>query len=377
MVAPQYTYLIADTRTNTVLEEVPLDGVSFTKPLNDSGSFRGRWHLGRGSSALDPYRLTTPCKRAVYALRDGRPMWGGVIWSRDYDSTSRTVSLGAGEFWSYFDHRKVIPPLGSSPGLYTVAEQTVSFTNTDQNEIARQLVAEAQRHTAGDIGVELDGSLSYVDRDRTYHGYDLADTGEALRNLAEVHDGPDMVFDVLPPAGGSAAPRRVLRLGTPYLGQQGSAHVWEVGGNATGYRWKSDGTQMRTRAFASGEGVDLGTPIAVYEDTSRYDAGYVLLESESTYSGAERAATLNGHARADYEAGRAPVALVEVDVRGDIPPTAAEVDRGDDGRLVLPGDEFHPDGWAGPVRVVEARFEPSASAERVALTMAPLLEDAA
>lgn len=376
MAPPVYTYLFADLATNEVLEEFTPTGVRFNKPLNGAGRFDCSWLLGAHTAHLDPYDLTMPCRRVIYSYRDDRPQWGGIIWTRSYDSTSQTVTIGAAEFWSYFDHRKVIPLIPPDPDLTTVAGLSVAYDNVDQNEIARQLVALAQTHTGGDIGIEFDTTESFLLRDRTYFGYDLADTGEALRQLCNVINGPDMVFDVVADPA-AAAPRRVLQLGTPWLGQQGSAHVWEVGGNVTSYTWPSDGSSMATRAFAVGEGVDLGVPIAIHEDTSKYDTGFPLLEFEGNYGSAEGADTLAGHAEADQQAGRMPVVLPKLVVRGDLPPTAAEVNRGDDGWLVVPADPFHKTGFEGPVRVVDMEFAPSSSAERVTLTMAPLLDGTA
>ncbi|WP_027945954.1 hypothetical protein [Amycolatopsis taiwanensis] len=375
MAPPVYTYLIADLATNTILEEISLTGVKFNKPLNDSGKFAANWKLGPKTSHLDPYDLTMPARRVIYAFRDDRPMWGGIIWTRSYDSTNQVVQIGAGEWWSYFDHRKVLPTFTYGGTLTQVAALTESYRSTDQNTIARQLVATAQAHAGGNILVTpADTDVSGILRDRSYSGYDLTDLGDALRNLCNVIDGPDMVFDVLP---GSPAPRRVIRIGTPRLGQQGSSWVWEMGGNVTAYKWPSDGTRMATRAYATGQGIELGLPIAVAEDTSKYSMGFPLLELERQYSSAEDAGTLAGHAASDQQAARMPVALPQLVVRGDIPPTAADIDRGDDGWLVIPPDPFHRAGFEGPVRVIDMEFNPGTNAERVILTMAPLLDGVA
>ena len=378
MAVPQYTYLVADLRTNTILDELPLSEVRFNKPLCACGLFSATWQLDESSAtrARDPYELTMPARRAIYAFRDDRPQWGGVLWTRVYDSTTHTVKLGAAEFWSYFDHRQVLPVLAANRPTDYIAGLVVDLHDTEQNEIARRLVALAQQHTGGDIGIEVDAVDSGIFRDRTYRGYELVDVGEALRQLAGVIDGPDIVFDVAP--GRHTAPRRVLRLGEPQLGQTGSAHVWEVGGNVLEWSWPSDGTRMVTRAYATGKGIDLGLPIAVAEDPDRYREGWPLLESETGYSTVEDPDTLTDHADADQQAGRLPVVLPQLVTRGDIPPTAAEVDRGDDGRFIVPaGDLFAPKGIDTTLRVIDMAFEPSTAAERVTLTMAPLLDDIA
>lgn len=374
---PVYTYLLADLATNRILEEIRLTGVKFNRPLNSGGRFNGAWKLGPQTAKFDVYDLTMPCRRVIYAFRDSRPMWGGIIWTRNYDSVTKTLQIGAADWWSYFDHRKVLPTFTADGTLTQVAGLTEAYTATDQNAIARGLVATAQAHTGGNILVTpADTNSSGQLRDRTYPGFNLTQLGDALTNLCNVINGPDIVFDVLPAATG--APQRVIRIGTPSLGQQGSAHRWEVGGNVVAYGWPSDGTRMGTRAFATGQGVELGMPIAVAEDTSKYAGGFPLLETEAQYGSAEDTTTLTGHAQADQQVARMPVVLPKLIVRGDIPPTAADVDRGDDGWLIVPpGDLFHKNGFEGPVRVVDMSFAPGKDAERVELTMAPLLDGVA
>jgi hypothetical protein len=377
---PVYTYQIADLRTGNILEDIKLTGVSFNKPLNDSGRFDATWKLGAKTRHLDPYDLTMPTRRCIYAYRDDRPMWGGIIWTRKYSSTSQTISVGAGEFWSYFDHRKVLNVLAPNPGLFTIAGMAAAaWTGVDQNQIARNLVALAQSHTGGNIGIrtDLDTTSSSEPRDREYQPWKLTGVGDALRNLTGVIGGQDLVFDIAPSSTGAAAPDRVLLQGDPWLGQQGSAHVWELGGSAVSYGWDSDGTRMATRMFATGEGVDQGTPIAMAEDTSKYAAGFALLEDDEAYDG-DDSDVLFGHAQGDQEAARMPVVLPTFVIRGDKSPTAAEISRGDDGRLIIPkGDPFMRYGFDGPVRVVDISYAPSASAERVTITSAPLLDGVA
>lgn len=379
MALPVYTYLITDLATNTVLDELPLSAVQFSKPLNDSGVLQAEWNLdlSPATGKRDPYDLTTPTRRVVYALRDDLPKWGGIIWTRKYDSTTKTVTIGAGEFLSYYDHRFILPVLALPAAIDYVAGLSTAYAGVDQNEIARQLLAQAHAATGGDILIEFDTTTSGIPRDRSYEGFSLKNLGTALRELAGVDGGQDLVTDVTWPAPGKAAPRRILRQGEPTLGQQGSAWVFEHPGNVLAYTWPSDGTGEASRAFAVGDGVDQGMPIAVAEDTSRYATGWPLLELENQYTGVQDATTLQSHADADQFTARLPVVLPQLVVRGDIHPTAAEVDRGDDARVAIDPDEFFHHGIDTSMRIVQMDFAPSENAEQVTLTMAPLLDDVA
>jgi hypothetical protein len=377
---PSYTYLVADLMTNKTLAEVPLSKVKYSKKLNDSGKLSATLDLGDPEvQIIDPYDLTTPVRRVIYALRDDTPIWGGLIWTRKYDSDSQQISLGCGDFWSYFDHRKVLPVLG--PGAYddlhyVATRPPVAWQNTEQNAIARGLIALAQSDPAGNIGITVVSDAAGFGRylDRRYYGYQNADVGDALHKLAEVEDGPDMLFDVGPP-GGSGRPTRLLRLGSPRLGQTGSAHVWEYGANLVSYAWPSDGTRMATRTFAAGDGIEAGTLIAVAEDHSRYDNGWPLLESEHGYSSVTDSAELRSHANSDQWVGRLPVVLPTLRIHGGLPPTTAEIGLGDDARVII-SDAFHAGGIDISMRIVGIDVSVADGGdENVTLTMNPLLEE--
>lgn len=375
-VSPNYSYLICDTVTNTLLTEVALSQVTFTKLLNDSGTLSGVLTLDKTFTG-DPYDLTTPCRRCLYVLRDTYPVWGGILWTRQYDSDSNQLSIGAGDWLSYFDHRYILPlgfpgtPLDPS----YVAALTRIFTSTDQNVVARTLVSEAQSQAGGNVLVTpADSLLSGVLIDRTYNGYDLRNIGAALRQLANVLNGPDLRFDVSVDNQGNLV--RNLLLGTPRLGQQGSPHVWELGGNLQSYRWPSDGSSMATREFALGNGTGISMPIAVAHDTSRYSLSWPMLEAEKNYSTVSDVGVLQGHATADQIAARAPVVLPELTVRGNIAPQFGTYSPGDDARIII-SDLFMA---ATPIdttmRIVKLSVSPSAdTGEKIVVTMMPLIDE--
>lgn len=382
----EWTYLLADLRTNVITAEVPLTGARSSKKLGAAGSFSGTWELSPRWSGGDPYALTRPARTAIYALRDGRPWFGGIVWTSDYDSDRGAVNLGAADWWSYWDHRRVVPLLSSAqPPVTEIASLDVGFTQVDQNEIARQLVAIAQTHTGGDIGIVPDIADSGVLRDRTWHGYELADVGGALKQLSEVEGGPDIMFDVGANLDDNGRPIRLMRIGTPLLGQQGSPFVFEYGASILSYRFPSDGTRMATRAYALGEGSERGAIIAVAEDTGTVDNGWPLLEVDANYSTVTEAATLQAHATADRHAARLPVVLPTFKVAGSgrdrfgqqVWPSIGEYAPGDSARVVIQ-DQFFRDGLDVELRIVEIAVEPGdGGVETASLTMSTLTDDVA
>lgn len=381
MALPKWTYAVHDLLTNAKIGELPLSGVKYNEVLNDSGQLSGQFVVDSRANSRrrvkDPYDATTPCRRCVYVYRDEVPQWGGIIWTRRYDSASRTVQIGCGDWWSYFDHRKVLPLLTPPVDVeFEIANLLVTQTGVDQNAIARYLVTLAQSHTGGDLGLVFDNptSTSGVVRDRTWPGFELADVGEQLRQLANILGGPDVAFDVS--LDSDQLPTRLMRIGTPRLGQQGAPWVWEVGGNVTDYTWPSDGTRYAKRMFATGKGDELGMPIAMAEDTTR--PTWPLMETDVGYSTVSTPSVLQAHADSDQVVSRLPVVLPTLTVRGDRVPRIGEWAVGDDG-LVRILDDFMPNGIETSMRIVRADITASDADqdESVTFTMAPLLDDVA
>lgn len=381
--APEWTFSIADLQTGVILADLPFDGVKYSTPLNDAGTFGASMLLDDKIAAKHNVRdLTTPGRRCFYAFRDGVPMYGGIVWSATYDSSSQQVGIGGADFWSYFDARKILPVLtGLDPNLTTeIATLVTDYDNLDQNVIARNLVALAQSHTGGDIGIDLDATFSGYFRDRTYYGYDLADVGEALRQLCNLIDGPDIRFIVAADAASPGGVARRMVIGEPSLGQSGSEHVWEYGRNLTGYTWPRNGASMATRAFALGEGMEQGLKVAWSEDAGPYASGWPLMETEASYTTVREDTTLISHAEADQFAARQPIVLPTLQLRPGVAPHLGEYSTGDDARLIVQdrywGDGVFPgDGLDTSIRIVDTQVSiSSGSSEAVTLVCAPLVE---
>jgi hypothetical protein len=353
-VTAQWTYLVADLMTQKIVGELPLKGVALSKVLNGSGQIKASVKADRKLvAAVDLYDLTRPVRRCIYAVRDGTPWWGGIVWASVYDSDTQSIELAGADWWSYFDHRKVLPVLSAGPWATNyVAGLAKIYTQVEQNAIARDLVALAQSHTGGNIGVLPDVTTSGILRDRTYTGFDLVYAGQALRDLAGVINGPDIRFDVGAFDTNGRVPRLMLT-GDPFLGQQGQRHVWDLGGNLQSYNWDSGGGVMATRAFAQGEGEDQGTLIAVAEQTDRYVAGWPLLETDDIFDGVTVTATLQEHAATLLDSLSLPLTTLTLQVRGDIPPLMTQYAPGDTGRAVIPaGDLFFRQGADLGIRVL-------------------------
>lgn len=105
--APVYRYITTNLRTDEVLAEIPFQGVSYGRTLKSSGSFTGNIPVIAQTESMNLFESTTPGKTALYVLRDGECVWGGIVWDNRYDGSAKTLTVSASEFPSYFNRRVI------------------------------------------------------------------------------------------------------------------------------------------------------------------------------------------------------------------------------------------------------------------------------
>lgn len=348
-------YLAALWRSpGTVLEELPLQGVTYTRRLGGaaSGDLTGRLYLAdlRGSAAraADLIAATEPWRTAVYADVDGALRWGGPVVSRPYKSGQGYLEVKAAEPGAYFA-RNPIP---------------VNRTHVavEQLAIQRQLYADVLAQPGGDVQVVLGADTSGVTRDRTYLAGQLKSTEEAAKELSNVQNGFDYAWV---PEWAGTEPRLRLAQGYPALGH-GTEVALAYPGDVLAYGWPEEGGAMATTAVAVGkQDQDTNTtPQAYSTATSLLDAGYPRLVSSQTYNEVSDPATLQAHADADLEAQAGPLVNVELEMRLDVL-RGLGIDLGNVVRLTIEDPLRFPSGTVLQLRVVAITERPEAGTAQV------------
>jgi hypothetical protein len=105
--AAKYSYYLVDIVTNTALAQIPFEDVSYERSLKQAGQFTGKITTTGQTEDLDLYNSTMPGKTALYVMRNEKCVWGGIVWSRGYDMTGRSLTVSASEFTSYFNRRHI------------------------------------------------------------------------------------------------------------------------------------------------------------------------------------------------------------------------------------------------------------------------------
>lgn len=359
-----YRYLFVDLLSNEIIAELPLTGVSFTQQLNQSGAFDGHLLLsGINTFQFNVDASTTPGRNAIYVDRNGILVWGGIIWSRTYNSSSQTLSLTARELMSYFERRRII--------------ETLDFTNTDQLVIAKSLVENAQSQTYGDIGIlyNTEGqTTSGVLVDRVYYNYELKTVFNAIQDLSRQQDGFDFHVDVdYDPITGlpvAAFNTYYPRVGTVYDPADPYALTFIFpAGNIVEYEYPEDGTIAANTIYALGAGSNEGKQIAVAQNMDYLGNGWALLEDQANYSDITDQTVLNELAAGQVAVVAYPPTTLKIVCPPYIDPQFGTYEIGSECRVLITDSRF-PTGLDAVYRIVGLSLQPGEDGpERVTLTL--------
>jgi hypothetical protein len=132
----EYRYYLTDLVSNQVIAELPFTGVSYQRLLRKAGSFSGQIPVIEATKNYDLYETTMPGRTGLYILRNGVCVWGGMIWSRKYDESSKTLSVDASEFTSYFYHRFVWKTISYGSQFIGVSSFSIDYDDAYGGNVA-------------------------------------------------------------------------------------------------------------------------------------------------------------------------------------------------------------------------------------------------
>ena len=268
-----YRYLFADLITNQILAELPLTSVSFNTVLNGAGTFTGTLLVTDATETyLNIWAATQPARTALYVERfsdGGKPtlIWGGVVWARDYNSTSQHITINAAEFESYFDRRKVIATSGTSGSQV--------YKNIDPLLLSQTLIWGAQAFPAtgnSNIGVLTSGGSSTIATTAT-----SGDGTTATITLASTHSF--LVGDT------------VVVYGVTPTGYNGTVVLTAVGTNTVSYLNSTTGSQtvagtVNAAVSKTYFDAELKSVLAAIQDLSHASASGFDFKIKVAYDGA-------------------------------------------------------------------------------------------
>ncbi len=317
-----------------------MTGVSFSTVLTGWGEFEGSVKLpsllgdaperARATALLrGVLRGADVARTALYVVRDGAVVWGGVIWEDDYESGNAVVRVKATEFMSLFDRQLMV--------------WDGNYASIDQLAILRDILDVAQSDPSGNVRVVPTGNLSGVTRIRHYYAYERKPVAEVLMQLAGVNGGFEWRHQVETTSGGRV---RRLVLGYPSVGiDRTQEAVFTYPGNIVSYKLQRSGDRMANRVWGIGSGEGPTQLIERVSDPQTWAEGYPLLDAEESRTTVTDRNTLHGHASTALAARARPVVYPAVTVRADMHPTIGSYTVGDLVRLRISDPLRFPDGW--------------------------------
>ena len=329
-----YRYLFADLLTNTIKAELPLAGVTFGQELNTAGSFSGHLLLsGINDVSFNIDTATTPGKTAIYVDRDGVIVWGGVLWSRSYDSDSQKLTLGGREFESYFERRRI-------NFTYNLAQ-----ASEDQLTVVQNLFNTIQGSpgSSTNIGVNIPTNTSGVYVTKFYNYYDLKPVTEAVYELSRSTTGFDWNIDVSYDSSYNIVKTLELaypRRGTVYSAANPYALVLEFPGNIISYSYPEDGFAIANTMYGIGAGMTIGKLISTQQDAAQLADGWATLEGSVSYTDYDYLPLLDSLTLSSLNAQKQPVVVMTVTLPTYITPILGTYKTGDDFRIRITDDRF-------------------------------------
>ncbi|WP_134664018.1 hypothetical protein [Amycolatopsis sp. CFH S0078] len=309
--------MVAETVTGNLLADVtPRDLPSFSRKLTDKGQWTVNVVPDDPSNAGLDFQSLTDAGRFSWLIMYGTVVvQAGPTFTHTYDENTRTLSVSGTGVQGLFDRRVLRNSTGHTAIVNTSEDLTIS--NKSLRGIAREIVAANLAQTGFGLPIDLPAPETGTNT-RTYYGYDLAKVWERLDDLSKVINGPELDFwPYLVP--GQNKLRWQMLIGSPLLGDQQSAAVWDYGGALSAIDVDVNGSASPcTRVWVKGSGTERGLLTGFAEDTTLVGLGFPPADFvDGDHTSVIDQQTLEDYADADLAAFSAPTETWKCSVRID------------------------------------------------------------
>jgi hypothetical protein len=348
----EYRYLFCDLLTNEVQLEVPVYGVSFGRQLNKASDCTVSINLDRtGYSNSDVIGATVPGRTAFYIDREGGLVWGGIIWSRTYQSQAKALSYTGQSFESFFNK--------------LVIEETLTYTNRDQRDILNELIIHAQSKGYTDIGIDPDPDYPFAWdatgtlRTVTFEKTDTWTYGKAIDYLVEYDQGLDYTIEVYYDEVGD--PTKQLKCAS-VLGASidNTGLVLAYPGNISNYYWPENASRAAVSVVGVGAGDGTDKLMTKSTDPSRLDLGYPDLQEIYSNTDVSVQDTLVTQTASEQMRLAPPITVPTIELSPQEEPYIGSWGLGDFAVLDIEDPRFE-EGIISSVRIIGYTANPSSS----------------
>lgn len=340
-----YRYIFGSLRTENVIAEIPLYGTHLELALNVGGNFNGTFQLDQtGKSNSDLIAGTLPGKTFVAVERNGICIWNGFVWSRVYQSQSKSCQLFARSFETFPQYQRVL--------------NDFSRTNVEQLTIFKDLWTEMQAVPGRNMNILIPTGPFPTVTPKTVdvRASDAKYYSEVMANLSNTEDGFDWYIAV-----GKTGANYVKQLvvGFPTLGTPlgvGSLVV-DYPGPILNYYQTESMTDAGTNIFVVGAGEGSTTLTSEFEQPGMIDQGWPRWDKVVPRKEEDNQSVLDGFALQEGAKRRPPMLVMKATFKGDGPVEFGSVGLGDTVRLQIQ-DARNPNLLDIPARMIKWTLDP-------------------
>lgn len=389
-------YRFQELTTGTVIEDLPVT-CSNGLPRNLSSDADATFLLPLGDvdlQQLDFKAATTPGRMGVFCIEDGQPMWGGMVWARQFQRSTRTLTITASSIESYYRSRVLNCTINVTAkdqfailvylltGIWTVGAEWNTLNSdgsTTERPVLQQMWVrdyDGTLITVADCMASVqypyfaaDGTLgdwwqvsqaSGVLRDRSWSPGKVV--YDAVSELAGVDGGVEWTMEPAVLTTGGLG--WMLSMGTPRLGRTYdlTGFDWSVtpgwsadnqqadpDDNIEDYTYSEDARKSANHQIDIGAEVNGLPLVSDLADLSSRRAGYPVLEQSAAYTDVVYQDTLDTHTAGDLAANALPIATSIWAVSAEDEPEFRTYQLGDEAlfRVSDPMDPVQADGSPG------------------------------
>jgi hypothetical protein len=308
----QVNFVFGDIYTGRIECEIPLYGASFVRGMG-LGELRGSFQLDQtGKANTDLLAATQPGGKYVVCERDKQPVWGGLVWTRTYQSQAKVNQLYCRAFEHYPDRRLI--------------REDLTYTGIDKRNIFIDLWRTMQ-DDPNSFQVELpsDFATEYP-MDYEVLASEFKTYRSAMDEIANADDGFDWTIDTTRVEGVYI---QTLRIGYPTLGAVDTYTVFDYPGSITNYWQNSSMASTGTHIYGvgGGEGGDMLLAEVIHEDL--LDANFLRYDLDISMKGINNLDLLTNLTIQQARIRKAPGTVITAEVKADQAPVFGGYGLGD------------------------------------------------
>ena len=344
-----YRYVYYSLRTEQVIAEIPLFGTYIDLELNVGGRMDGSFALDMtGYNNQTLIDATIPGRCGVVVYRNDIPIWGGFVWSRTYQSQSKSVQLFSQSWENYPAYQRVRHDIN----LFNDQLSLFNSLWTDMMSLPGRDV-NIQIPTAGVSGINQ--LIDILSTDNKFYS-------ELMSSLADGAQGFDWTIDHAIDLNMPAQHIKTLRVGYPTLGQPLPQNfIPEYPGSILNYYATESMADASTNVLVTGNGSGSDMITGTFDQSAMVAQGFptwdvvVSRKDVTTNSIADSIATQEAANR------KPPRLTFKPELKSDQVPEFGSFGRGDSCRLTVVDARFPYPGFQFDARIAKWTLQPGST----------------